>query len=80
MLNFYIPDWLYERLPLLYAAAGLCAMLFLQGGFAKFSGLVLCATAALVWSQRRQYRAREQKRLQFQRRQRRRHTNNTQWV
>ena len=77
MLNFYVPDPLYERLPQLYAAAGLCALVFLGGGFAKFSGIVLCATAALVWSQRRQYRARQQIREKFQRRQRRR---NPQWM
>lgn len=72
VLNFYIPDWLYERLPLLYTAAGLCAMVFLHSGFAKFSGILLCAAAAVVWSQRRQYRARQQIRTQFQQRRRRR--------
>jgi hypothetical protein len=72
VLNFYFPDRLYERLPLVYAIAGLCAMTFLSGGLANFSGIVLCATSALVWNQRRQYRARQQIRAKFQRRQRRR--------
>ncbi len=52
------PDWLYESLPYLYAAAGFIVALTLPGGAAKFSGLLLISAGGSVWKVRRDYRRR----------------------
>lgn len=52
----WVPDWLYERLPLVYiCASGACVGL-LQTSFASASAFLLFAAAALTYSQRRSAR------------------------
>jgi len=51
----WISSFWYEKLPLLYAAAGLLCLLLL-GKAAGFSALLLFGAAALVSWQRYQYR------------------------
>lgn len=53
----WMPDWLYERLPLLYAAAALaCLMIFGTSPAAGFSALLFGAAAMLTLLQRRRAR------------------------
>lgn len=59
LFDHHLPDWLYERLPLLYGALGLGTLLGLRGIFAIFSGTTLCVTGLVTWNLRRTYRARD---------------------
>ena len=53
----WMPDWLYERLPYLYAAAALaCLMIFEASSAAGFSALLFACAATLTLLQRRQAR------------------------
>ena len=59
----WMPDWLYERLPLLYAAAALtCLMIFGASPAAGFSAVLFACAAALTLLQRRRARAPAQRR------------------
>lgn len=61
------PDWLYESLPYLYAAAGLIVALVLPGWAAKFSGLLLISAGITVWKIRRDYRQRARREQEAER-------------
>jgi len=53
----WMPDWLYERLPLLYLAAAVgCLVVFGVTTAAGFSALLFCGAAALAVLQRRRAR------------------------
>lgn len=53
----WIPDWLYERLPHVYIAAGLCCLWFLAPSPpAVLSGVLLCGAALLTHLRRQQAR------------------------
>jgi hypothetical protein len=53
----WIPEWLYERLPLLYLATGGACLWFLgMSFFATLSALLLCAAALLTFLRRRDAR------------------------
>ena len=53
----WIPDWLYERLPLLYLVAGCACLWGLGESFAvKLSALLFFAAAALTFGMRRSAR------------------------
>ena len=53
----WMPDWLYERLPHLYAAAALaCLMIFGASLVASFSALLFACAATLTMLQRRRAR------------------------
>ncbi len=53
MFDFYKPDWLYERLPYLYVAAGVLALATLQHRMGILSGGLLIFAGAYVWFMRR---------------------------
>ncbi len=53
----WIPDWLYERLPLLYLVAGCACLWALGDSFAvKLSALLFFAAAVLTFNMRRSAR------------------------
>ena len=57
-LSMWMPDWLYERLPHLYAAAALaCLMVFGASLAAGFSAMLFACAATLTVLQRRRARA-----------------------
>jgi hypothetical protein len=57
-LTMWLPEWLYERLPHLYAAAALtCLMTFGASPAAGFSALLFASAATLTLLKRRRARA-----------------------
>ena len=53
----WMPNWIYERLPLLYLAAAVsCLIIFGRTAAAGFSALLFGAAAALTLVQRRRAR------------------------
>ena len=55
--TMWMPDWLYEHLPHLYAAAALaCVMIFGASLVASFSALLFACAATLTLLQRRRAR------------------------
>ena len=53
----WIPDWLYERLPLLYLVSGCACLLELgESSVAKLSALLFFASAVLALGMRRSAR------------------------
>lgn len=53
----WTPDWLYERLPMVYlAAAASCLLLFGRSGATALSAFMLCSAALLTIWQRRSAR------------------------
>jgi ABC-type Fe3+ transport system permease subunit len=55
-MNIYLPDWLYERTPYLYSAAGGATAFWGVNEVALISGILLIITAAAIWLMRRNYR------------------------
>ena len=53
MFDFYIPHWLYERLPYLYVAVGIFALANLEHRIGALSGGLLILIGAYVWFIRR---------------------------
>lgn len=58
--NRYLPGWLYEALPYIYALAGIFVMFSLKGGAAVLSGSLLISAGFIVWKIRRNHRERAQ--------------------
>lgn len=56
LFRMYKPKWLYESLPYIYIAAGVLTILLLWNFIAMFSGGMLIAAGATVWSIRQKYR------------------------
>lgn len=53
MQSIWFPGWLYRLLPLLYLIGGaLMFYLFGDETVGRFSGLLLCAAAVLIWGLR----------------------------
>jgi hypothetical protein len=52
----WLPDTLYELLPYLYGLAGIFTLYKFDTAIGHASGLLLIATACLVWVMRRDYR------------------------
>lgn len=53
MQSIWFPGWLYRLLPLLYLVGGaLMFYLFGDETVGRFSGLLLCAAAVLIWGLR----------------------------
>ncbi len=59
-----LPDWLYEPLPYVYAAAGLVAALTLDSFTGRISGLLLLSAAGVVGYWRYDYRHKEKQRIE----------------
>ena len=57
MPRIWFPEWLYRTLPLIYVIGGaLMFYLFGEETIGRFSGLLLCAAAILIWGLRRHAR------------------------
>lgn len=54
--QFYLPGWLYERLPHAYVTSGFSTLLALEHLLAWFSGALLIGAGLLVWKVRRDSR------------------------
>ena len=52
----WLPDWVYELLPYLYAAGGVATTWYFETPLGLLSGVLLLATGCLVWMMRRDYR------------------------
>ena len=53
MQRIWFPAWLYRFLPLIYVVGGtLMFYLFRDESVGRFSGLLLCAAAILIWGLR----------------------------
>jgi hypothetical protein len=52
----WLPNWLYELLPYLYAVAGFATASYLDTPVGYVSGFLLLLTACLIWLMRRDYR------------------------
>jgi hypothetical protein len=52
----WLPKWLYDLLPYLYAVAGISAASILHTAIGYMAGLVFLSTACLIWIMRRDYR------------------------
>jgi len=55
-MSIYLPDWLYERTPYLYSAAGGAAAYWGVNEATLVCGILLIITAAAIWLKRRTYR------------------------
>jgi hypothetical protein len=55
-VDMWIPDKLYEFLPVLYGIAGLVTFYKFDTAIGYASGILLILTAGLVWMMRRDYR------------------------
>jgi hypothetical protein len=53
----WLPDRLYEALPLIYASAGLWTVYNFETLLGYTSGVILLITACLIWIMRRDYRS-----------------------
>lgn len=56
MKKLFLPAWLYNALPYLYAGAGLITIVAIRNGMALFAGGALLAAAFNVWQLRFRYR------------------------
>lgn len=54
--KLFLPGWLYNALPYLYAVAGVLTIVVIHNGMAIFSGLALLLAAGNVWQLRYRYR------------------------
>lgn len=63
----WLPDRLYEALPLIYAIAGLWTVYNFETLLGYTSGVILLITACIIWMMRRDYRSGKtpQKRTKF---------------
>jgi hypothetical protein len=52
----WLPDWLYEMLPYVYALAGFSTATYFDSPIGYAAGFLLLLTAGLVWMMRRDYR------------------------
>ena len=57
MLDFYIPHWLYERLPYLYVAVGIFTLANLEHRIGVLSGGLLILIGVYIWFMRRTSRS-----------------------
>ena len=53
----WLPDRLYEALPLLYGIAGLWTVYKFETLLGYTSGVILLITACIIWLMRRDYRS-----------------------
>lgn len=58
-----MPGWLYEPLPFIYAAMGVVALLTLEAGVGKISGVLLISAGIVIWKLRFTYRRRRRRPL-----------------
>ena len=58
-----LPDWIYEPLPYIYAAAGLVSMFTLDSITGRISGVLLLSAAVVVGYWRHDYRQKEKARI-----------------
>jgi hypothetical protein len=52
----WLPDWIYELLPYLYAVSGSATVVFFDKALSRISGVLLLLTAGIIWVTRRNYR------------------------
>ena len=52
----WLPDWIYELLPYLYASAGVVTIIYFETSLGYASGILLNFTAGIIWLMRRDYR------------------------
>lgn len=58
----WLPDWLYNALPFVYAGGGMLSIYHANHPVAYGSGVLLILTAFLVFKLRKDYRAKEKRR------------------
>jgi hypothetical protein len=58
----WLPDWLYNALPLIYAGGGILSIYHANHPVAYGSGMLLILTAFLVFKLRKDYREKEKRR------------------
>ena len=52
----WLPDWLYEALPRIYAILGLVVVYNFETPLGYTSGVILLFTSCIIWFMRRDYR------------------------